>query len=150
MEQGVVKNSHIINRGGQDITIALSSALSSDISKAEEIKRAYGLKGAPEDSRVAESILLSLGNILAEANQTIIAYQARENKSIGKVVLTGGGALMPGLEELARETFKTEVELANPFSKVQTPAFLEGVLKKAGPEFAVAIGVALRKLEEKS
>lgn len=41
-----------------------------------------------------------------------------------------------------------EVTLADPFQKVQSPAFLEEVLKNAGPEFAVAVGLALRKLQE--
>jgi Tfp pilus assembly PilM family ATPase len=37
---------------------------------------------------------------------------------------------------------------ADPFAHVQAPAFLEEVLKEAGPEFSVAVGVALRKLQE--
>jgi len=40
------------------------------------------------------------------------------------------------------------VILADPFSKVSAPAFLENILKETGPEFAVAIGLALRKLVE--
>ena len=40
------------------------------------------------------------------------------------------------------------VLMGDPFSKVETPAFLEGVLKDVGPGFAVSIGVALRALEE--
>ena len=35
-----------------------------------------------------------------------------------------------------------------PFNKVSTPAFLEKILRETGPEFAVAIGLALRKLAE--
>jgi Tfp pilus assembly PilM family ATPase len=38
--------------------------------------------------------------------------------------------------------------LGLPFDKVEAPAFLNNVLKEAGPEFAVAIGLALRKLED--
>jgi Tfp pilus assembly PilM family ATPase len=39
--------------------------------------------------------------------------------------------------------------MANPFLKTDSPVFLENVLKKVGPEFAVALGLALRKLQEK-
>jgi hypothetical protein len=40
------------------------------------------------------------------------------------------------------------VTLADPFSKTQAPAFMRPVLAEIGPEFAVAVGIALRKLEE--
>ena len=53
-----------------------------------------------------------------------------------------------GFAPLAKESFETEVVSGDPFSKVQTPAFLEEVLKHTGPEFAVAVGVAIRKLQE--
>ena len=43
---------------------------------------------------------------------------------------------------------ETQIEIANPFAKVEYPAFLEEVLKNAGPEFTVAIGLAIRKLQE--
>jgi len=38
--------------------------------------------------------------------------------------------------------------LADPFGKTQAPAFLEAILKEAGPEFSVAVGLALRRLQE--
>ncbi len=49
---------------------------------------------------------------------------------------------------MAESSFQTDTVLGDPFAKVETPAFLEDVLKQAGPEFAVAVGVALRKLSE--
>jgi hypothetical protein len=39
------------------------------------------------------------------------------------------------------------VALARPFSKVEAPAFLTPVLGSIGPEFSVALGVALRKIQ---
>jgi Tfp pilus assembly PilM family ATPase len=60
--------------------------------------------------------------------------------------LTGAGALLPGYHSLASEVFKTEVVMGNPFDKVEVPAFIANVLKETGPEFAVALGLALRKL----
>ena len=64
------------------------------------------------------------------------------------MVLTGGGSLLKGLKEKAQKSFDTPVEIADPFSKVEYPAFLEEVLKNAGPEFTVSIGLAIRKLQE--
>ena len=41
-----------------------------------------------------------------------------------------------------------DVSYADPFGKLETPAFLAEEFAQAGPEFTVAIGVALRKLSE--
>ncbi len=147
IERGVLQNSHTISRGSQDITLAISKSLGITIAEAETMKRTYGLKN-PEKKDLSESISLTLDFIFYEANRVLLNYQKKYNKTIGKVILTGGGVLLKGFDELAKSSLQSEVSLGNPFGKVETPAFLEEVLKNAGPEFAVAMGIALRKLQE--
>jgi Tfp pilus assembly PilM family ATPase len=48
--------------------------------------------------------------------------------------------------EAAKDNFRIDVFYSNPFSKTEAPAFLEPVLEHSGPEFAVAVGLALRQL----
>jgi Tfp pilus assembly PilM family ATPase len=48
---------------------------------------------------------------------------------------------------MQKTTFRNDVVLGTPFDKVEAPAFLGDVLKDAGPEFSVAVGLALRELE---
>ena len=55
---------------------------------------------------------------------------------------------LSGFRELALKNFKVDVVSGNPFEKVEAPAFLEEVLSNTGPEFAVAVGVAIRALGE--
>ena len=69
------------------------------------------------------------------------------NRTISKVIFTGGGSLLKGLNEVATNNFRSEIEVGHPFSKVNAPAFLDKVLETMGPEFAVALGLALRKLQ---
>jgi hypothetical protein len=38
--------------------------------------------------------------------------------------------------------------MSDPFAKVETPAFLDPVLRTIGPGFAVAVGVAMRRLRQ--
>jgi len=76
-----------------------------------------------------------------------LSYGQRYNKNVSRVVLTGGGASLPGLSAVAKESLSAEVEIANPFARAEAPAFLENVLKEIGPGFAVALGIALRKLK---
>lgn len=147
VEYGIVKAFHIINRGSQDITIALSKSLSIPFSKAEEMKREFGLYGSSLDKNVADITKLSVDYVLAEANSAILGYERKYQKTVSKVILSGGGSMLKGFFEAARTNFACEVALADPFNKVEAPAFLENVLKTTGPEFAIAVGLALRKLQ---
>jgi type IV pilus assembly protein PilM len=146
VEHGIVKDSHIVNRGSQDITLALSRSLNISVKEAEEMKRNIGLSKDPAHRNVSDSINLTLDYIFGEANRVLLAFEKKYNKTVSKVVLTGGGSVMKGFRDLAQLRLNTKVVTADPFSKTVTPAFLEGVLTDVGPEFAVAVGVALRKL----
>ncbi len=147
VEYGIVKTFHIINRGSQDITNALSKSLSIPFTKAEEMKREFGLYGSSLDRSVADITKLSVDYILSEANNAVLGYERKYQKTVSKVILSGGGSMLKGFFEAARTNFACEVELANPFGKVEAPAFLENVLKTTGPEFATAVGLALRRLQ---
>lgn len=148
VERGILRTAHIINKGSQDITLALSKALSISVSEAESMKRLFGLKGGPEYKELTEIITVNLDYIFYEANATLLNYQKKYAKNIGKVILTGGGVLLKGFTDLAKISFQTDVVYADPFGKLETPAFLAEEFAQAGPEFAVAIGTALRKLAE--
>ena len=148
VEYGVVKLSHVINRGSQDITRTISQSLGLSLTKAEEFKREYGVSHESSDPSVTEAMLLPLGDIFGDVNRVLLSYEKKSNKNIGTVVLTGGGAVLKGLLSFAKERLRTDVVLGNPFEKVEAPAFLEDVLKEVGPEFSVAVGLALRKLQE--
>jgi type IV pilus assembly protein PilM len=148
IERGILRASHIINKGSQDITLALSKALSVPVSQAETMKRSYGLHGGPEYKELSEIITVNLDYIFYEANATLLNYQKKNAKNVGKVLLTGGGVLLKGFTDLAKISFQTDVVYADPFGKLETPAFLAEEFAQAGPEFAVAIGTALRRLSE--
>jgi len=147
VEHGIMREFHIVNRGSADITIALSKSLGIPFPKAEEMKRKWGLTGNPDDKNVAEVIRISVDYIFSETNSVILNYERRYNKSINKVILTGGGALLRGIMDAAVANFHSEVTLGNPFAKVESPVFLAPVLESTGPEFAVALGLALKKLQ---
>ncbi|MBX4181678.1 type IV pilus assembly protein PilM [Candidatus Parcubacteria bacterium] len=146
MERGIVRASHTINRGSQDITSTLSRSLGMTPEQAEILKRSVGASG--EDPKVTEAILLVLDYIFAEVNSVLVAFEKKHNQTVAKAILVGGGSALKGLANLAKDSFKTEVEAGMPFNKVAAPAFLENILKETGPEFAVAIGLALRKLAD--
>lgn len=148
VERGILRSSHMINRGSQNITDELSKSLGISVTDAEFLKREKGLEGEIHGIKTKDVITFTLNYIFSEANHVVLAYQKKYNKNVSSVVLVGGGSALKGVVDIAKVNFQTEVIAGNPFEKVVAPAFLEKVLKETGPEFAVAVGVALRRLQE--
>jgi len=145
VESGMVRVFHVVNRGSHDISRNISQALSITFEEAEKLKRMVGLDPSVNPD-VEKIIRLAVNYIFTDINSIVFAYQKKYNKNISKVFLSGGGSLLKGLLEVARENFRIDVFYSNPFSKTEAPAFLEPVLEQSGPEFAVAVGLALRQL----
>ncbi len=113
--------------------------------EAEKLKRSVGLD-VSSNPEVADIARLSTDFIFSDTNSVVLAYEKKYNKSISKVIMTGGGSQLKGLLDQAIVNFHMEVVHSNPFSKTEAPAFLSPVLEASGPEFAVAVGLALREL----
>ncbi|MDQ5957859.1 MAG: hypothetical protein QG665_191 [Patescibacteria group bacterium] len=148
LDQGTVRLSHTINKGAQDVTLAIARSLNVSFAKAEEIKRKVGLVERVGDRDMGETLSPIVEYIFNEVNQVMVEYQKKRSRSVEKVYLIGGGALLRGLPEVAKESVYAPVVLGTPFDRVEAPAFLENILQAVGPEFAVSIGLALRGLEE--
>jgi len=118
------------------------------------VKREIGLVSSTaystdENDRIKTALLSTLSRIFSEIDRVLLSYGQRYNKNVSHVLLTGGGASLPGLSEHAKESLHADVEIANPFSRSEAPAFLRDVLQQIGPGFAVAVGLALRNLKSK-
>ena len=149
VERGVLKVSHTINRGAQNITASISKSFGIPIDKAEIMKRNLGLTSTTtEGVDIAKIGMFTLEYIFEEANRIIVGFEKKYNKNVSKVIMVGGGSALKGLNDVAKKGFQNDVVSGDPFSKVVTPAFLEEILRQTGPQFAVAVGLALRRLEE--
>lgn len=148
VDRGIVRASHTINRGSQDITMAIATTLSVSPDQAEIMKRTIGWSKEPKHTDIADAISITVDHILSEAKHVATNYQARHSKSIERTILVGGGSSMKGFVEPAQAHLEMPVELGDPFGKVQAPAFLTEVLRKNGPEFTAALGIALRRITE--
>lgn len=146
MEYGIVRTFHLVNKGSRDITSNMAKSLGTPFARAEEMKRENGMTQLA-DPAVSDISRLVVDQVFREANTTLLNYEKKHNKAVSKVILSGGGSMMKGFVEEAKRAFHSEVELSDPFDKTESPAFLEDVLAQAGPEFAVAVGLALRRLQ---
>jgi type IV pilus assembly protein PilM len=148
VDRGAVRSSHTVNRGSQDITGAISTSLGIPIDQAEIMKRTIGYSTQPQHHDLANAISLTLDHVFSEAKQVLLNFGTKYHKTVEKVYLVGGGSTMKDFDVLAERGLGVQVLLGDPFAKVEAPAFLNDLLRKNGPEFAVALGIALRKLQE--
>ncbi len=147
VDRGVIQDFHIINRGSHDVTTALVTSLGISFHDAEEMKKEYGLGSNAKQPKAATVMRTAVDYIFFEAGNVVLNYEKKYNRSIGKVVLTGGGVMLKGILPVAQEKFGTDVVMGNPFERIEAPAFLQNILAESGPEFGVAAGLALRKLK---
>jgi type IV pilus assembly protein PilM len=145
VEAGIVRIFHVVNRGSQDISRNISQSLGISFDEAEKNKRSVGLD-ATIDPKVEKIIHASIDYIFSDIKSVVLNYEKKYNKNVSKIVLVGGGSLLKGLLEHTKKSFNIETVLSDPFSKTEAPAFLEPILKVSGPEFSVALGLALRQL----
>jgi Tfp pilus assembly PilM family ATPase len=148
VERGIIKESHNINKGSQDITLSIANALGVTIEQAEKLKRNFGHNTTEQDSKITEVVDLVLGPIFGQTNATIVNYGLKFNKVVAKMILVGGGCMLHTMQERAQEKIGIPVQMADPFSHTEAPAFLQDILRQTGATFATAVGLALRKLQE--
>src|SRR3989344_4839228 len=92
IERGIIRVSHTINRGSQDITTTISKSLGIPTDKAEITKREVGVAGS--DPALNEAIILSLGYVFAEVNSTLLTFEKKYNRAVSKIILVGGGSAL--------------------------------------------------------
>ncbi|MDP2837671.1 MAG: cell division protein FtsA [Candidatus Moranbacteria bacterium] len=156
-EDGDLLHLGVLPVGGAHITNDIAIGLRTSIEVAEAVKLQYGSAIAREVSKKDE---IDLGMIdsqeegmvsqhhvveIIEARlEEIFSFVNTELKNIGRegllpggVVLTGGGALLPGAVELAKNILRLPAQIGYPKP-------LGGILDQVdNPQFATAIGLIL-------
>lgn len=148
-DEGVVHGSHVVSMGSQDITLALARSQGISFEEAEEMKCRAGVIEGEDGRKVFAVAELIIANIMNETIRFVENYEHKHNTRITKIILVGGGARLKGIEKIVSQNFqKASVVVGDPFARLDTPAFLDSTIKELSPSFAVAIGLALKGLEE--
>lgn len=146
INNGILRTSHSIDKGAQDLTNAIARSLTISFERAEDLKYEVGISARPEHKDLTSVMEPALNVIFSEAKQLMLDYRRKNNEFVGRVILTGGGSLLKNILDMAVKNFGVEVSLADPFARVNYPPFLQGVLKEMGPTFSTAMGLALMGL----
>lgn len=146
VDRGVVRISHNIDRGSNDLTNALARGLGITPERAETAKAEVGLSDRPEDREIASVMAPLVEVLLSEIDRILSAYNRSTERRIERINVTGGGSRLKGLVDYLAKRFGVESIQGNPFRRVTYPAFMQPILKDIGPTFSVAVGLALREI----
>jgi type IV pilus assembly protein PilM len=134
--------------GGNNYTQAIAQRLNISFEQAEAAKlgKDVGVKWetlVPPLEAVSRELSL-------EVQRTFDYFASTaESERIGKIVLAGGCAQLPGLNEYLASNWGIPVELARPFERIDVaPAYADEVAAMA-PALAVVVGLGLRRPGDK-
>lgn len=147
MNKGAVCFTRSMSVGGESITRAISINLGLDMVSAEEYKKAYGMRELELEGKIKEAIAPVFSNMADEMRKAMSLFAEDQGKAVELLVLSGGGANLPGLAEELTKILGMEVQVIQPFLKIDTTRLSVPInLSSEGCRFSLAAGLALRGL----
>ncbi len=114
----------------------------------ESEKAEAALRGEWEDESQVVEVVRNVAEDIATALDRSLAYlrTSGEADSADWLLVSGGGAKLPGLVPFLAERFNAEVEIANPLKRISfdEALFNESGVEDVAPVLTVGIGLALR------
>jgi len=146
VEKGQVVFTRSISTAGEALTRAVAGALGLEAGQAEEYKKAYGVDPGKLEGKVSQAIEPILEVIVKEMEQAIQFYQQEKEKTVKRIVLTGGTAILPEVITLLAKKLTFETQIGDPFSRVVEDSLLAKMPKNDLPFYAVAVGLAMKEI----
>lgn len=148
VSRGNIRFTRSISGGGDALVRALAQNLNFETERAEEYLRSYGLEESALEGKVVQAIRPVFDVIVSEVKRSIAYYMThRKEDSIERLILSGEFAGVPGILVAMASAVDLEVQLADPWDAVSIPSkFKRGELEDIGPEFSIAVGLALKEI----
>jgi len=137
----------------EDVIIEnIMRAMNVNVEEAERLEREIGLN-READERVFESIVPAMTDLKQQIIEYMDFYESHSthmhesNTSITKVILSGGGTRLGGIEKYLAVALKMPVEIANPWINILEPPLRETpeLSYARSVRYATSLGLALTK-----
>jgi type IV pilus assembly protein PilM len=143
---GVPRFVRILPSGGREVTQAVARAIGVTEEEAERIKRdgPSGLDAQVYD-QASQAAISRAAAFADDIRSSLDFYQSQmPGAKIGRVLLTGGGSKLEGLQRMLVDRFPADVAEGRPFHRVSPALDLsDAAMADAEPLLAVAVGLAL-------
>ncbi len=136
-----------VSVGGNQYTDVLQKELQINFQEAEDLK----LGRTASDADMVNPLLESITEMLImEVQKTFDFFrETYPSETISRVLVSGGTSRIAGLPEKIQEVFGYSTEVMDPFRTITIgPAVDRNKVKSYGPALAVAVGLALRGVEQ--
>jgi len=131
--------------GGNQLTQEIVTRYGMSPEEAENAKRSGGL---PDDFE-AEVLKPFMANLSGEVQRALqFFFTSTQYHNVDHILLAGGSAVIPGLDEAVHAQTQVATSVANPFSMMQTSSRVQ--LKRLmvdAPSLIVACGLAMRRFD---
>ena len=142
---GLILLTRSISTGGVALTRAIATQFNFELAQAEEYKKVYGLESNQLEGQVFQALKPVVDVIVDEGRRVIQSYASKNPQNpIKRLVLSGGGAKLPGLVAYIAGNLGLEVQEADPWYFVTKEKQLKTKLASEAPFYSVAVGLALR------
>ncbi len=141
LKEGVLRFTRRLEMGGEQITRRLETELNVSYDQAERMKCE---KGMAAEEAIQTFLKEEIDRFIVEVQRSVDYYRAQFRETVfSKIILMGGGALLPGFADYFSGYFDSDVMLDDPFIAISGAESLSDV-KMISPRFSTGIGLALR------
>ncbi|MFW2331123.1 MAG: type IV pilus assembly protein PilM [Nitrospinota bacterium] len=151
LQNGVTGYTKDNNVASQVISELIQRKLGMSFKEAEMHKLGH-LQDQHTAEEVTPYIRDGLRTLTSEINKTFELFARTSDAKIERIYLAGGGAMMEGIEQIISADTNINCEVINPFQnlKINRRTFDESYLKYMAPAAVIALGLALRRDDDKN
>jgi len=140
----------VLNRSleicGTTITTALAEKLEISFAQAEQFKIDLSLS-EKITSEIPAVVIKTITPIIGEIKYMLDFYNMANQGQVEKIILSGGSSLLFSLSKYLSDKLNLQVIIGDPFNRILYPEELKPIIREVGPRLAVAVGLALRDIE---
>ncbi len=150
IENGITAYTRDMPVGGNNITEAIQKNMGVGFRDAERYKLGHVEDGVNKEELIPH-IKSGIADICEELVKTFEMFQRTSESRVRRIYISGGGAMLEGAVSIIGEEVGLSCEVINPFRriKVNPKVFDEEYVENIGPMAVIAVGLAVRKLDEK-
>ncbi|MDD5416003.1 MAG: type IV pilus assembly protein PilM [Candidatus Daviesbacteria bacterium] len=145
VSKGLIWLTRSISTGGIALTRSLVQHFNFEMNQAEQYKKIYGIMEDQLEGKVFEALKPVIDIIAGEGRRVIQAFETKyPSNPIKRVIVSGGGAKMPGLVIYLANVFGLEVQEADPWYSIVKEKDVVLKLSQDNSSYSAAVGLALR------